>query len=197
MNCKGRGVFPSCNGRHRAQTAAHLANHVIPPVPVRRLVISVPKRVRGFLTDRPAAVAEGRGTASQNPAQQAAVRSGREQKQARPTGPKGLKITASCGSLRNPAKPQNGEGGILSGLFSTVSDCLRFLTQYPCPSTTCDRWLVLERSGPFWAKSGPFSTVSAKFSEALLEMVALSALGFGKACCPAIVPPAAAKGGAS
>ncbi|MFM7291328.1 MAG: hypothetical protein ACKO6B_08860, partial [Planctomycetia bacterium] len=48
-----------------AQTAAHLADHVIPPVPVRQWVISVPKRLRGMLSagsrgmlaDRPAAVA--------------------------------------------------------------------------------------------------------------------------------------------
>jgi hypothetical protein len=40
-----------------AQTAAHLADHVIPPVPVRQWVISVPKRVRGMLADRPRAVA--------------------------------------------------------------------------------------------------------------------------------------------
>jgi hypothetical protein len=40
-----------------AQTAAHLADHVIPPVPVRLWVISVPKRLRGFLADRPNAVA--------------------------------------------------------------------------------------------------------------------------------------------
>ena len=39
-----------------AQTAAHLADHVIPPVPVRQWVISVPKRLRGFLAERPAAV---------------------------------------------------------------------------------------------------------------------------------------------
>jgi hypothetical protein len=39
-----------------AQTAAHLADHVIPPVPVRQWVISVPKRLRCFLADRPAAV---------------------------------------------------------------------------------------------------------------------------------------------
>jgi hypothetical protein len=31
FSCKGRGVCPSCNGRHLAQTAAHLADHVIPP----------------------------------------------------------------------------------------------------------------------------------------------------------------------
>ena len=37
-----------------AQTAAHLADHVIPPVPVRQLVISVPRRLRGILADRPA-----------------------------------------------------------------------------------------------------------------------------------------------
>ena len=40
-----------------AQTAAHLADHVIPPLPVRQWVISVPKRLRGMLADRPAAVA--------------------------------------------------------------------------------------------------------------------------------------------
>jgi len=39
-----------------AQTAAHLADRVIPPVPVRQWVISVPKRLRGILADRPAAV---------------------------------------------------------------------------------------------------------------------------------------------
>ena len=55
-SCKGRGVCPSCNGRHMAQTAAHLVDHVIPPVPVRQWVISVPKRLRGMLADRPAAV---------------------------------------------------------------------------------------------------------------------------------------------
>jgi len=57
FSCKGRGVCPSCNGRHMAQTAAHLADHVIPPVPVRQWVISVPKRLRGFLADRHRAVA--------------------------------------------------------------------------------------------------------------------------------------------
>jgi hypothetical protein len=56
FSCKGRGVCPSCTGRHMAQTAAHLADRVIPPVPVRQWVISVPKRLRGFLADRPAAV---------------------------------------------------------------------------------------------------------------------------------------------
>jgi hypothetical protein len=35
----------------------YLSDHVIPPVPVRQWVISVPKRLRGFLADRPAAVA--------------------------------------------------------------------------------------------------------------------------------------------
>ncbi|NCX98580.1 MAG: hypothetical protein EBX35_08400, partial [Planctomycetia bacterium] len=57
FSCKGRGVCPSCNGRHMAQPAAHLVDHVIPPVPVRQWVISVPKRLRGMLADRPRAVA--------------------------------------------------------------------------------------------------------------------------------------------
>jgi hypothetical protein len=90
----------------------------------------------------------------------------------------------------------SGEDGILSDLFSTVSDFLRFLTQGPCPSTTCDRWLALGRSGPFWSKSGPFSKVSAKFSKAMPERVALSAWACRDARRVTIVPPAAAKGGA-
>jgi hypothetical protein len=57
FSCKRRGVCPSCNGRHMAQTAAHLIDHVIPPVPVRQWVISLPKRLRGVLGDRPKAVA--------------------------------------------------------------------------------------------------------------------------------------------
>jgi hypothetical protein len=40
-----------------AQTAAHLVDHVIPPVPVRQSVVSLPKRLRGFLGDRLKAVA--------------------------------------------------------------------------------------------------------------------------------------------
>jgi hypothetical protein len=32
FSCKRRGVRPSCNGRHMAQTAAHLVDHVPPPV---------------------------------------------------------------------------------------------------------------------------------------------------------------------
>jgi len=38
-----------------ARTATHLTDHVIPPVPVRQWVISVPKKLRGFLADRPRA----------------------------------------------------------------------------------------------------------------------------------------------
>ena len=41
---------------HWRSWVAHLADHVIPPVPVRQWVISVPKRLRCFLADRPAAV---------------------------------------------------------------------------------------------------------------------------------------------
>jgi hypothetical protein len=40
-----------------AQTAARLVDHVIPPVPVRQSVISVPKRQRWFLSERAEAIA--------------------------------------------------------------------------------------------------------------------------------------------
>jgi hypothetical protein len=36
------------------EIAAHLVDHVIPPVPVRQWVLSLPKRLRGFLHRDPA-----------------------------------------------------------------------------------------------------------------------------------------------
>ncbi len=48
---------PGESRSHRPQTAAHLVDRVIPPVPVRQWVISVPKRLRCFLADRQSAVA--------------------------------------------------------------------------------------------------------------------------------------------
>ncbi len=49
FSCKGRGVCPSCNTRRRVATAAHLADHVFPRLPVRHWVLAVPKRLRYFL----------------------------------------------------------------------------------------------------------------------------------------------------
>ena len=48
-SCKGRGVCPSCNSRRMAETAAHLVDHVFPPLPVRQWVLAVPKRLRYFV----------------------------------------------------------------------------------------------------------------------------------------------------
>ena len=39
-----------------AETAAHLVDHVFPPLPVRQWVLSLPKRLRYFLKSNPAAV---------------------------------------------------------------------------------------------------------------------------------------------
>ena len=49
FSCKGRGVCPSCNTRRMVETAAHLTEHVMPRLPVRQWVLSVPKRLRYFL----------------------------------------------------------------------------------------------------------------------------------------------------
>jgi len=56
FSCKGRGLCPSCNARRMAEIAAHLVDHVFPPLPVRRWVLSVPKRLRYFLEREPRAV---------------------------------------------------------------------------------------------------------------------------------------------
>lgn len=50
-SCKGRGVCPSCNTRRMVETAAHLVDHVFPPLPVRQWVLAVPKRLRYFLQE--------------------------------------------------------------------------------------------------------------------------------------------------
>ena len=46
FSCKGRGVCSSCNTRRMVETTAHLTDHVIPRLPVRQWVLSVPKRLR-------------------------------------------------------------------------------------------------------------------------------------------------------
>jgi hypothetical protein len=42
FSCKRRGFCPSCGARRMSQTAAHLVDHVIPHVPVRQWVLSLP-----------------------------------------------------------------------------------------------------------------------------------------------------------
>jgi len=49
FSCKGRGFCPSCGGRRMAERAAHLMDHVLPDVPVRQWVLSLPYRLRYLL----------------------------------------------------------------------------------------------------------------------------------------------------
>ena len=46
FSCKGRGFCPSCIGRRMADTAAHLVDNVIPRVPIRQWVLSLPIEIR-------------------------------------------------------------------------------------------------------------------------------------------------------
>ncbi len=46
FTCKGRGLCPSCTGRRMANGAAHLVDRVLPDVPVRQWVLSLPWDVR-------------------------------------------------------------------------------------------------------------------------------------------------------
>jgi len=46
FSCKGRGFCPSCGGRRMSELAAHLVDRVIPHVPVRQWVFTVPVPVR-------------------------------------------------------------------------------------------------------------------------------------------------------
>ena len=53
FSCKGRGLCPSCNTRRMAEVAAHVTDHVLPHLPVRQWVLSLPKRLRPFLHHNP------------------------------------------------------------------------------------------------------------------------------------------------
>ena len=46
FSCKRRGICSSCDGRRMAETAANLADGVIPHVPVRQWVLSLPFSLR-------------------------------------------------------------------------------------------------------------------------------------------------------
>ena len=46
FSCKGRGFCPSCGGRRMSESAAHLVDSVIPEVPVRQWVLSLPFSLR-------------------------------------------------------------------------------------------------------------------------------------------------------
>jgi hypothetical protein len=49
FSCQHRGFCPSCAGRRMAQTAAHLVERVIPWVPIRQWVVSVPVPLRYWM----------------------------------------------------------------------------------------------------------------------------------------------------
>ena len=53
---KRRGFCPSCGARRMSQTAAHLVDHVIPHVPVRQWVLSLPIPLRLLLAAQPGLV---------------------------------------------------------------------------------------------------------------------------------------------
>jgi uncharacterized protein (DUF983 family) len=51
--CKRRDFCPSCGARRMSQTAAHLVDRVIPHVPVRQSVLSLPIPLRLLLAAQP------------------------------------------------------------------------------------------------------------------------------------------------
>ena len=56
FSCKVRDLCPSCGARRMVEIAAHLVDTVLPRVPYRQWVVTVPKRVRWFLKHRPEAL---------------------------------------------------------------------------------------------------------------------------------------------
>ena len=61
FSCKSRAVCPSCAGRRMAEVGAHLVDHVLPDVPIRQWVLSLPHKVRFLLVRDPKLACEVRG----------------------------------------------------------------------------------------------------------------------------------------
>ncbi|MCY7308276.1 MAG: transposase zinc-binding domain-containing protein [Rhodoferax sp.] len=53
FSCKRRGFCPSCGARRMSQSAAHLVDRVIPQVPERQWVLSLPLPLRLLLAVQP------------------------------------------------------------------------------------------------------------------------------------------------
>ncbi len=53
FSCKARAACPSCAGRRMANVAAHLVDRVLPAVPVRQWVLSLPFELRQLAAFRP------------------------------------------------------------------------------------------------------------------------------------------------
>lgn len=53
FSCKCRGFCPACGARRMAQTAVHFVDEIIPEVPVRQWVLSLPIPLRFLLTAHP------------------------------------------------------------------------------------------------------------------------------------------------
>ena len=58
FSCKKRGFCPSCSGKKMAETATHLVDNMIPRVPIRQYVLSVPPPLRYWLASNKVLVRE-------------------------------------------------------------------------------------------------------------------------------------------
>ncbi len=56
FSCKGRDICPSCATRRMVETSAHMVDSVLPRVGYRQWVLSMPKRVRWHLRQKPEVV---------------------------------------------------------------------------------------------------------------------------------------------
>lgn len=58
FSCKRRGFCTSCGAKRMAETAALLVDHVIPDVPIRQWVLSLPYQLRYLLAADPKATGQ-------------------------------------------------------------------------------------------------------------------------------------------
>jgi len=64
FSCKARAICPSCGGRRMAEQAAHLVDAILPWVPVRQWVLTVPHRLRYRLAFATCSVAPSSASSS-------------------------------------------------------------------------------------------------------------------------------------
>lgn len=141
--CKNRGVCSSCNTRRMAEIAAHLADHVLPHLPVRQWVLSTSvggfdrSHLQGFPLVCP--ICEGLGLI-------AFITEGAQIRKILEHIVESIgvdceppRITAACGPLlRNACDAQTGEG-VENVLDRDLAAHSRHLTLMPISASTGDR----------------------------------------------------------
>ena len=177
FSCKRRGFCPSCGGRRMSETAAHLVDNVIPEVPIRQWVLSLPPPLRYLL-----AYDSKLASAVLN------IFLGEVFKWLRHTAKRELGLASVAGATPGSVTVIQRFGGALNlnihlhalvtdGVFVMVGDAAPVFRALRCPAkdeisaiawSTCKRTLTLMKKRGQWIEDEPAQADTLAQSDPLL-----------------------------